>query len=131
MEELLLKLKMDARQVRNALGIYDDDLLNAACGAMEREEMESKVWRVMSKHMKRDPGEKRVFRFFSFHTEPLFRELNDKFGFEWKASDEEYQKWVLTNGTFDLFIYPVWYYERPGEHFSMYNYHIVQSDWFL
>ena len=119
---------MDARQVRNVLGIYDDDLLNAACDAMESEEMESRVWKeVFSKHMtcRNGRSDKRVFQ-----AEPVFRELNEKFGFEWKCSDEEHQEWVLTNGTFDLFVYPVWYYERPGNVFSMYNYHVVHSDLF-
>lgn len=117
---------MDARQVRNVLGIYDDDLLNAACDAMESEEMESRVWKVFERHM----SNRIRIEDAIFETEPVFRELEKQFGFEWKSSNEEYQEWVLTNGTFDLFIYPVWYYERPGNTFAMYNYHVVHSDLF-
>lgn len=121
-----LTMIMDARQVRNVLGIYDDDLLNAACDAMESEEMEERVWKVFERHM----SNRIRIEDAIFETEPIFRELEKQFGFEWKSSNEEYQEWVLTNGTFDLFIYPVWYYERPGSTFAMYNYHVVHSDLF-
>lgn len=115
-----IPINLNPIRVRNVIGVYDSDELNAACDCMESEMLELKVGRVLNEFVQ--DGD-------LFDTEPLFSELKEKFGFEYCESDKTSMCWILTNGRYDLYLYPKWWYPQPGEQFILNNFHIITSDY--
>lgn len=105
-------------QVRNMLGIYDDDELNAAVEYEDREELMSQVWDVID----RLAGNRQE----KYPMEVNFRELCDalerNFGFTYDYADTDNDSYVFTDEQGDeLWLAVDWAYARPGETIAITN----------
>ena len=105
----VLSEELTYTQLKNILGVDDNDEWNAAAEAERKEELESEVWRAIVKLAGGNPR-KNVFEFGD-----LVNMLNSQFGFKYVGCDEEEESHKFENGKDKLFIYPVHFYCRQGK----------------
>lgn len=106
---------MTYNQMRNMLGIYDDDELNAACDCENSEELEEKIAQELSKICG-----SRIYE-ATFYQDQVWQMLKEKFGFVFKEANEEQESYVLENEEFRLNIYPNWWFPCTSEIFKLRN----------
>lgn len=99
-----------ATELRNMLGDYDDDELNAAVQSEDNEYFKDEVTKVLQKLCKSQNIYARLAYFF-------FPEVQDALEgeFNLKYEGHENEGYVFDNGNFELIIYPVTFYETPGD----------------
>ena len=93
---------MSYRQMRNVLGDYDDDDLNAAVEAEEHEDLEGQIRAAIS-----ELGTQMEF-------DDLCELLEERFGFEYVGPDENREAHAFSNGESRLNVFPRTYYDRQG-----------------
>ena len=95
-------------EIRNILGIYDDDLLNAACECERKEDLAEKIANKIVKfhgfHKGLYNGD--VFKF------GYVKEILEDFGFKYEKSDDDLECHYFKNkdNGYEISIYPVTYY---------------------
>ena len=111
---------MSYRQMRNVLGIEDDDELNAA---VEDEDIETLEWDIAKEICNRlGNGARNLYD----GTMYSFKEVSDllkEFGFRYVGADDENECHTFTNGKYKLEIVPQVQYSGLGK-FTFRNFHI-------
>ena len=98
-----------AQQVQNMTDIYDDDEMNAAIGAEERENILSNICRDICAT---DRGARKIFDgVFNFKT---IIDIMKNHGFTYMGPYEEDETYNFTDGENEIVIWPYSFYERPG-----------------
>jgi len=105
------------RQKRNILGITDDDELNAAAEAEEKEELEYTIWNALKEMTGGDP------RKTTFSFADLCDMLNSKFGMKYVGSNDENECHEFSDGVNKLEIFPNVYYPEQGT-LRFFNMHV-------
>ena len=100
---------MTYNQIRNMLGMQDDDELNAACGAEDIESLEGDIWGDIADLAGGNP------RKVTFSFRELARMLHNTYGFDYVGPDEqnETHEFKDENGL-ELTIAPVMWYPEQG-----------------
>jgi len=96
-------------QIRNTLGIYDDDELNAAVECESKEEILGKIFNYLSELAHGQNPYNYTYR---------FNEIVDafaKFGFDYVGPDEEEESHVFMNGDTEIMVTPTMFYTKQGE----------------
>ena len=111
----------DARNMRNMLGINDDDELNAACDAETYEELESSI----AKDMCNEYGYSRLYDKTSvFDFDTIEQLLEEKYNMHYVGADEEQEAIIFENDNAELLLYPTIFYPKPNR-FRLSNMHIL------
>ena len=101
-------------QIRNITGITDDDELNAAAEAEEKEQLESNIWNAIAQMAGGNP------RKTSFDFGQLAEMLKTQFNMKYIGTDENQECHTFTDGVNKLDIYPSTYYRKQGT-ITLYN----------
>ncbi len=101
---------MKATEIRNILGIYDDDMLNAACESERKDELADEIVKKILKFHGKEKFYKDVFNF------SWVKEVLESFGFVYFFSDEENEEHRFINNVTkdEISIYPVTFYPNQG-----------------
>ena len=104
---------MTNKEIRNVTGIYDDDVLNAAC---ECERKELLAERIANKIVKAHGFCEGLYNGDEFSFDKVMEVLRD-FGFEYENPDDESECHVFFNEKSgdEILVYPVIYYPCQGE----------------
>lgn len=100
-------------EIRNILGIEDDDTLNAACECERKDDLEEKIVKEIIKAHGYEGGNIYSGRIFKFEK---VREILESFGFKYVwADDESEEHWFFNEETNDeVSIFPETYYPVLG-----------------
>ena len=101
-------------QLRNILGISDNDEWNAAAETERKEDLAGEIWRAIAKLAGGSPREK------TFEFSDMANMLKSQFGFKYVGSNREQECHEFSNGEDTLTIYPDWFYTKQGQ-MSIYN----------
>lgn len=96
-------------QLRNILGITDNDEWNAAAETERKEDLASEIWRAIAKLAGGNPREK------SFKFSDMANMLKAQFGFKYVGSNDEQEYHEFSNGEDTLTICPDWFYTKQGQ----------------
>lgn len=96
-------------QLRNILGITDNDEWNAAAECERHEDLEDEIWRAIANLAGGNPRENR------FEFSDMANMLQNKFGFKYIGSDVEQECHQFSNGEDTLEIFPDWFYQKQGK----------------
>lgn len=99
---------LNPSQLRNMLGIYDDDELNASIGAEERENILSSICKDICAT---DKSKKIYDGVYNFKT---IIDIMKNYGFTYMGPYEEDESYNFTDGENEIVIWPDSFYERPG-----------------
>ena len=109
-----------ATELRNMLGVEDDDELNTAVETEEDEEMTGNIANTIARTF----GYKGIYdRNAVFNFYKVWDILKRVYGFEYHGFDEEAESHIFNNGKYELEIYPKQFYPRQGD-FQFQNMHI-------
>ncbi|MBP5724031.1 MAG: hypothetical protein J6X18_10730 [Bacteroidales bacterium] len=111
---------MSYRQMRNVLGIEDDDELNAA---VEDEDVETLEWDIAKEICNRLGNGARNLYDGTMYSFKDVSDLLKEFGFRYVGADDENECHTFTNGKYKLEIVPQVYYSGLGK-FTFRNFHI-------
>ena len=110
----------DARQMRNMLGDYDDDELNAACDTEDCEEIEEEIARDLCKQY----GYRNLYEQGAvFDFDAFAKMLKDNYDMKYLGSDDEDEAHYFGNTNFKVTVWPKTYYPRLGK-FRFDNFHV-------
>jgi len=104
-------------QIRNITGIHDDDMLNAAVETERQEQLESNIWRSITKLAGGNP------RKTPFEFAQLVQMLKQNYGMKYAGKDDNNECHTFTDGTNRLDIFPTTYYPKQGT-ITLYNMHV-------
>ena len=99
---------MTSTEIRNTLGIYDDDMLNAACECERKDELADKIAHAIVNAHGYDRG---LYNGHVFKFDKVRKVLKD-FGFEYCWSDDEREEHRFMNHDTkdEISIFPKTYY---------------------
>ncbi len=104
---------MKATETRNTLGIYDDDMLNAACECERKEDLADEIAAaIVQKHgYERGLYGNKVFKFGKVC------EVLAEFGFAYVCSDDdrEEHKFFNPDTKDEISVFPKTYYTKQGD----------------
>lgn len=114
---------LDPRYVQNELGMYDDDELNASVDAMNTEDLEGEVARIIRTMAGDKTPDKTTINF-----KDLAGQLQDKFGFTFVGPNQQNESYDFENDQYTLEIYPMhgMVMPRPGQ-ISVMNLHVYHK----
>lgn len=104
-------MELSATEIRNVLGIYDDDLLNAAVECERKDDLSEEIARaIVMEHGYTHGLYKKLFSF------EKIKSVLERFGFKYEKSDEDSESHLFVNqATGDVIeIYPVIWYSNQG-----------------
>ena len=105
----ILKENHKYTQLRNVLGIHDNDEWNAAAETERREDLESEIWKSLADLAGGNP------RKTPFNFQDAIDILKNEFGFKYVGYDEERESHKFINKEQDeLEIFPVSFYTQQG-----------------
>ena len=110
----------NATELRNMLGVHDDDELNTAVQTEADEELEAEIARTIANSF----GYRRIYdkdAVFNFHE--VWDLLKRLYGFDYHGFDEGAESHIFNNGEYELTIYPKEFYPRQAE-FQFQNMHL-------
>ena len=112
---------MNYTEIRNITGIYDDDVLNAACECERKELLSERIAnKIVRFHGFRNGlYNGNVFRF------PWVKEILEDFGFKYEKSDDDEECHYFENKKSgdEICIYPVTYFPNQDA-FRFLNFHL-------
>jgi hypothetical protein len=95
--------------MQNMLGIYDDDMLNAAVQAEDNDDLAERIWYTLSDKFGTNSLRKTTVNFSD-----VVNIIENDFGFKYQGADEENEEHVFSDGTRNLYIYPKMFYPKQG-----------------
>ena len=99
---------MTNNEIRNTLGVYDNDVLNAACECERKEDLAEKIAEKIVKSHGYDRGlyNGNIFKF------ALVKKVLKSFGFNYVSSNEETEEHLFVNNETkdEVSIFPVTFY---------------------
>lgn len=104
-------------QLKNILGVHDNDEWNAAADAERKEEVEGQIFNALKQLANGNPRKN------PFNFKDAIKMLNDKFGFKYVGPDDDDESHIFRNGNDELTIYPTNYYPSQGMT-TLYNIHL-------
>ena len=108
-------------QMRNMVGIYDNDELNTACLEEDAEDL----WCAIGRELRKFTDGERIWDKV-FDTEHVKTMLKDKFDMEYLGTDEEREVYIFENEGFRLEVCPSLFYAvGPGGKLRLTNYHVM------
>lgn len=113
----------NATELRNMLGVHDDDELNTAVQTEADEELEAEIARTIAHSF----GYRRIYdkdAVFNFHE--VWDLLKRLYGFDYHGFDEDAESHIFNNGEYELTIYPKEFYPRQAE-FRFQNMHLNRA----
>lgn len=102
-------------QLINITGINDNDEFNAAAMTENKEELETEIWKMISKELCNGENPRNV----SFHFKDLI-ELMKNLGFTYNGNDDDNESINFNNSNNEFVIYPKTYYPKM-DLMSIYN----------
>ena len=87
-------------QIRNVLGVYDDDLLNNCCATEICEQLEEKIWNDIKNLAGGNP------RYKKFEFDDMVKMLNEKYGLKYTGADDNNECHDFKDGKFILSVFP-------------------------
>ena len=111
---------LSSRQMRNILGITDDDELNAAVEAEEAEDLEYDIAKAICQRL--GNGSRNLYDGTMYSFDDV-SDLVKQFGFKYVGADDENECHTFTNGKWKLDIVPQTYYTGLGK-FTFRNIHV-------
>lgn len=97
------------KQMQNMLGIYDDDMLNAAVQAEDNDDLAERIWYTLSDNFGTNSLRKTTVNFSD-----VVNIIENDFGFKYQGADEENEVHVFSDGTRNLYICPKMFYPKQG-----------------
>lgn len=107
----ILSEDLTYKQMRNILGVEDDDELNAAVAAEESEEIETQI----AKDICNIEGVNSLYKNNIFDFDEIENMLSKKYGMKYIGPDDEEESHKFKNDNFILRIYPINYYRGLGK----------------
>lgn len=104
-------------QLKNVLGVEDNDEWNAASDAERKEELEGTIFKALGSLAGGNP------RSHAFRFKDAVELLDREFGFKYQGSDEEEEAHIFSNGQDELTLYPNTFYPSQGN-MSLFNMHL-------
>lgn len=100
---------MSYAQLRDELGIYDNDTLNVSIETEMEEKLEHEIWKIMESLANGNPRQN------AFDFREFAKIVKDNYGFEYVGGDEDEQCHFFENAKYSMYLSTKgWWYSKQG-----------------